>query len=158
MNDLTVNSVYGKVFINSASGKVFVETLKADVEFVNKDSEDVTLKVGGNLNAEGLVGAVNVTVDGAATLSFDRFTQDSVVTGNGSSTITIKLYNTKKGEFVYSLKALEVQVLKYNPEDPSDTSNLEVPGSSVTSENIVGPKLTATNTGKIVVYCRNKDN
>ncbi|MBQ7917464.1 MAG: hypothetical protein IJ310_01455 [Clostridia bacterium] len=150
----TVVTTYGKVFVNAASGKVYVETTKANVEFKNRDAEDITLKIGGKLTADKLKGKVDITVEGASTISFETFTEDSKITNNGSGYMTINLLSTKVADFAYSMEGTEVKLMEYNEEDPANHRQVAVPASIVTGGNLGQPKLTVKSGGSMVVYCK----
>lgn len=150
----TVVSTFGRVYVNSASGKAYIETTNANVEFKNRDANDVVLKVGGKLTASKLVGKVDITVDGESTISFEQFNDDSKITNNGSGYMTINLLNTKVADFAYSLEGGEVKLMEFNTEDPSGHRQVSVPASVITGGSLGQPKLTVTSKGNMVVYCK----
>ena len=150
----TVVSTFGRVYVNSASGKAYIETTNANVEFKNRDADNITLKVGGKLTADKLMGSVDITVEGASTISFARFNADSKITNNGSGYMTINLLETKVADFAYSLEGTEVKLMEFNTEDPSAHRQVTVPASIVTGGSIGQPKLSVTSKGSMVVYCK----
>ena len=46
-----------------------------------------------------------ITVSGEATVSFDRFTEDSKITGTGTSLLTINMFNTKADDILSDVVA-----------------------------------------------------
>lgn len=150
----TVISTFGKVFVNSASGVVYVETTNANVEFKNRNATAITLNVGGKLKADNLTGKADITVDGASTISFKTFTEDSKITNKGSGYMTINLLETKVADFAYSLEGTEVKLMEFNTEDPSGHRQISVPASIITGGSLGQPKLTVSSKGSMVVYCK----
>lgn len=150
----TIVTTYGKVFVSTASGVVNIETTNANVEFTNKDASQITLNVGGKLKAEKLTGKVDITVDGASTISFKSFTAHSKIINNGSGYLTINLLETKVTDFAYSLEGVEVKLMEFNTEDPSGHRQVTVPSSIITGGTSGQPKLTVTSKGSMIVYCK----
>lgn len=151
-----VSSIYGKVTVTSASGRVKIETTKADVTFVNKDADNLSFNVGGNLSATKLVGKVNVEVSGNASLDFTQFTTNSVIKGTGEkSAITIKLLNNLRTSISYNLNGNEARLLEYNTAEPDNSYQVNK-STNITSptEQVNRPLLSATNAGSLIVYCK----
>lgn len=154
MHNPTVETTFGKVSIVSASGTVKVDTVKADVDFVNASASNVTMNVGGNLNASKLDGSVDIEVEGNANIDFARFDQKSSIVGKGEkSTITVKLLNTVNTEFSYNLQGNDASLFEYNVEDNQNHFQIARSTSLVSSAEMVGkPLLTVSNKGRVVVY------
>lgn len=150
----TVQTTFGKVYVTSASGKVSIETTHANVDFINKDSTDIVLKVGGSLTATKLIGAVDIVVDKNATLDFAEFTENAKIVNNGvGSVMVINVLTKKVSEFAYALEGAEVKLMEFNPDDPSAHVQLEV-STIVTGGSTGMPKLTVISKGSMVVYCK----
>lgn len=150
----TVQSTFGKVLATSTSGKVSIETTNANVEFTNKDSTEIVLKVGGTLKATKLMGVVDIVVDKNAVLEFADFTENSKIVNNGAgSSMTISILTKKASEFAYALEGTEVKLMEYNVDDPANHRQLEV-STIVTGGQIGMPKLSVTSKGSMVVYCK----
>lgn len=156
LHNPTVTSTYGKVSVVSASGKVKIETTKANVSFVNKDANDITINVGGNLTASKLIGKVKVEVSGDASLDFTQFTANSVINGTGeNSSITIKLLNNLRTSISYNLNGKDARLLEYNTAEPENSYQVNK-STNITSptEQVNRPLLSATNAGSLIVYCK----
>ena len=152
----TVESTYGKVFIYSASGTVKASTVKADMEFTNRDATKATLNVGGNLIAKNLLGAVSIEVDGNATIDFANFTQASTITGKkAKSLMTINLLANETNTLSYNFEGNDVTLLEYNTDDPSNNYQIDKSTNIVSGAASAGrPLLTVKNPGQVVVYCK----
>ena len=156
----TVESTYGDVSVTSASGTTKIDTIKADVLFINNNSSNITINAGGNLTADKLIGAVNVNVEGDATLSFKSFTQKSTIVGKKeNSIITINLLNNEIKTFSYNLEGKDAFLIEYNANDPENSRQAEKSTNLTSSIEMVGkPLLTATNVGKLVVNFKSENN
>lgn len=149
----SIKSDYGKVFVNSASGVVNIETTEANVEFTNDNASEIVMNIGGDLVAKNLRGAVNITVNGDATLSFKQFNQNSQITNiKEGSSMTINLLNETTNEFAYALVGTDVKLLGYNPDDPANSIQYAT-ATEVFGGNEDCAKLTVTSKGSFVVYC-----
>ena len=81
---LTVNNPHiysriGRVYLKSASGKVYIETIKSNIEFANKDSENIEIIGGRKVKATKLTGKVHIVSNGNTELEFDEITNETVV-------------------------------------------------------------------------------
>lgn len=150
----TVTSTYGRVSVISASGKVKIETIKADVEFINKDADNLSFSVGGNLTATKLIGAVKATVSGDATFNFTEFTENSTIVGTGeNSTMVIYLLNNDKTTFSYNLAGNDASLFEYNTEDAEGHYQIDRSTNLTSSIEYANKQLlSANNAGKLVVY------
>lgn len=150
----TVTSTYGNVSVISASGKVKIETTKASVSFKNKDADNVTFDIGGNLEASNLIGAVKATVSGDATFNFLEFTDKSTIKGTGeNSAITIYLLNNLASTFSYNLNGNDASLFEYNTEDSENHYQIGKSTSLTSSIELVNrPLLSVDTTGRLIVY------
>ena len=149
-----VETTFGDVSVISASGTVKIDTVKADVDFVNKDASNIKLSVGGDLSATKLLGAVEVSVDGNADIEFADFTQKTTITGlSEKSTITVRLLNNDENSFSFDLEGKDASLFEYNAEDPSNSHQIGKSTNLTSSADKVGkPLLAVTTVGKLVVY------
>lgn len=149
-----VESTFGEVSVVSASGTVKIDTVKANVNFVNKDASNISLSVGGELSATKLLGAVDISVDGNANIEFLDFTQKSTITGlKTGSMVTIKLLNNDGNTFAYDLEGNDASLFEYNVEDPENHYQIGKSTSLTSSADKVGkPLLSVTTQGRLVVY------
>lgn len=75
----TITSTLGKVILTSASGDVNIENLHGDIEFVNTESKNITIKCGGKLSATALKGNVKIDCEKQVKqLEFESVTQGNV--------------------------------------------------------------------------------
>ncbi len=149
-----VESTFGDVSVISASGTVKIDTIKADVEFINKNASNIKLSVGGELNATKLLGAVDISVDGNANIEFEDFTQASKIEGlKANSLLTVKLLNNDGNSFSYDLEGNDASLFEFNAEDPNNHYQISKSTSITSSADKVGkPLLSVTTSGKLVVY------
>lgn len=81
---LTVNNPHivsriGRVNLKCASGKVYIETINSNIEFANKDSEDIKILGGKKVKATRLAGKVNIVTNGDTDLNFYKITDETII-------------------------------------------------------------------------------
>ena len=81
---LTVNNPHifsriGRVNLKTGSGSVYIETVNSNIEFTNKDSEDITIYGGKKVKATRLTGAVHIKSNGATDLKFTKITKETKI-------------------------------------------------------------------------------
>ncbi len=98
MNNINVFSRIGRVYILSASGNVKIETISSNIEFTNKDSENINIISGGKLTATGLTGKVSIEALKNADLTFTKITDaTNIKAGEKCKELIVKaLDNTAK--------------------------------------------------------------
>ncbi len=79
LNNPHVFSSIGRINLKSASGTVYVETAGSNIEFTNKDSEDITIFGGKKVKASRLTGAIHIKSNGATELKFTKITKQTIV-------------------------------------------------------------------------------
>lgn len=89
----TLESRLGKVSLTSATGTVLLKTTKADVDFKNTNSSNITIYSGGKTNATGLQGEVYIDSAKTASLEFDKISGNTTIK-LGDKCETLKLYVT----------------------------------------------------------------
>ena len=150
----TVESTYGDVLLNSASGSVNINTIKADVNFINSNANNIKIVAGGNLTATKLLGAVDVKVEGNADIEFEEFSAKTTIVGtNANSLINVKLLNNESSTFSYDFEANDASLFEYNIDDPEN--NYQIGKSthlSSPAETVGKPLLLVTTTGRLIVY------
>ncbi len=151
INNPHITSTMGKVKINSASGKVFVQTTKNNIDFTNKDSEDIELISGKKLTATRLTGKVHLASNGATDVKFTKITDETVIDlGDKCYNAVIRAeQNTDKDtDYYFSGKFVE----RYEDDAPIDRGK---DGSVVANGNVITGDASIKITGKnasIYVY------
>ena len=79
INNPHIYSRIGRVYLKAASGKVYIETIKSNIEFANKDSEDIEIIGGKKVKATRLAGKVHIVTNGDAELNFEKITDETVI-------------------------------------------------------------------------------
>ena len=125
MNNITVNSHLGRVYVYSAQGTVNVTTGKSDVYFTNTTSENVTITSGGKVEATGLTGKVDVTAEKDIKLTFTQITEKVDVTA-GSKTKAVVVYalSNTTNDIGFVLKGKNVIHYEANDSGTGSYSNM----------------------------------
>ena len=81
---LTVNNPHlysriGRIYLKTGSGKVYVETVNSNIEFTNKDSEDIEIIGGKKVKATRLTGTVHIKSNGDTELKFTKITNKTTI-------------------------------------------------------------------------------
>ncbi len=80
MNNPTVFSRTGKVFVYSASGKANVQTISSNISFVNANCSETKIVCGGKIVAENLSGKVEISAQKNIDITFNIIDQDTTIT------------------------------------------------------------------------------
>ena len=77
---LTVNNPHlysriGRINLKSGSGNVYIETINSNIEFTNRDSENVEIIGGKKVKATRLTGTVHIKSNGDTELKFTKITK-----------------------------------------------------------------------------------
>lgn len=150
----TVEATYGAVKLESTSGKVDVSAEKSNVTLTNSDAGIIKIVCGKNLTADKLTGAVEISVQGDATINFETFTTASTITGTGAnSSITVNMLKNYGSSFSYNLEGNDASLYEYNTDDLDSHYQIGRSTSLLSPENVkTQPLLKVSTTGKLVVY------
>jgi len=108
-------STLGKVSVVDASGSVYISTVSGDVEFVNKNSDNIQIYAGGKLNATNLKGIVDISAAETAYLSFVNILNETTITAKQSCTyIKIEALNTARTSIDYLCVGNPVSIFEAN--------------------------------------------
>ena len=84
LNSPKANSYLGDVSIIDASGTVFISTIESDINFVNKNSDNIEINAGGKLTAKNLKGLITMTLSGESYLEFSNISNATKLLLNDS--------------------------------------------------------------------------
>ena len=115
LNSPKAISHLGKIEIIDAIGEVYLETISSDVKFINKNSQNIKIISGGDLDAQNLKGIVDVTVCKTAYLEFDSISQETkVLMKQECSYVKIDALNTKRTSLYYLIAGKPANLYESN--------------------------------------------
>lgn len=145
VNNPHVYSRIGRVYLKTGSGKVYVETINSDIEFTNKDSNDIEIIGGKKVKASRLTGAVHIVSNGDTELKFVKITKETVVELGDkcyNATIRAEQNTARDTDFYLSGK----YVVRYEDDAPvKKGENGTVIGNDYVVEGDASIKVTGKN-------------
>ena len=115
LNSPKAISHLGKIEIIEAIGDVYLETISSDIKFINKNSQNIKIIAGGDLDAQNLKGLVDVIVCKTAYLEFDSISQESkVLMKETCSYVKIDALNTKRTNLYYLIAGKPASLYESN--------------------------------------------
>jgi len=100
--NVKASSTLGKVSVIDASGTVYIDTVSSDINFVNKNSQNIQIYAGGKLNAQNLKGIVSISAAETANLEFDTISNDTkVLLKESCSYVKIEATSVSRNELNY---------------------------------------------------------
>lgn len=125
MNNITVDSHIGRVYVNSAYGKAKIITDNSDVYFTNTTCNDVDITAGGNVKATGLTGKVIVNAGKDIDLTFTTVTDKVEVTaGNKTKSVVVYALSNTTNDIGFTLSGKNVIHYEANDNGTGSYSNM----------------------------------
>ena len=146
----TLESRLGKVSLTSATGNVVLKTAKADIKFVNTNSENIEIYSGGKTTATGLTGDVKINSEKDADLRFNKITGNAIIRlGDKCANLNLYAVNDNASETRYILSGKNVTMYEDDLNDDVDAYKMDSKSEFTNKLNGQGPLLDVT--GKNVV-------
>ena len=143
MNNITVTSHIGRVYVNSAQGKVHITTNASDVYLTNTASNDIHIVSGGDVKATGLTGKVHVEAAENVNLTFTKVTDKvDVYAGDKTKSVLVYALSNTTNDIGFTLSGKNVVHYEANDSGTGAYSNM---GESPTMSNRTDGTLPIVN-------------
>lgn len=147
----SLESRLGKVSLTSATGTVFLKTSKADIDFVNTNSANITIYSGGKTSAVGLEGVVHVETTKDAYLKFNKISGDAkVILYDQCKSLTLYAVNDNASETRYILSGQSVTMYEDDLTDDVAAYKMDTQPEFTNKVNASGPLLDVTGKNAII--------
>ena len=141
----TLESRLGKVSLTSATGTVVLKTTKADIDFVNTNSANISIYSGGKTSAVGLEGVVTIDSAKDAYLKFNKISGDAKITlGDKCKTLTLYAVNDNASETRYIISGKNVTMYEDDLNDDVAAYKMDSKPEFTNKVNASGPLLDVT--------------
>lgn len=151
MNNATVFAKLGKIKMLSASERVDIETVRGNIEFINGDSQDITITSGGKLKATNLTGTVKISSSKDAELTFTKITDVAdIKVGDSCNKLVIWATQNKKSDTRYLLSGKRVTRWEDNANDTGTYSKMETTRNDLLPNRLTGVEPLIKAEGKNV--------
>lgn len=142
VNNPKVESTLGRVNLLSASKTVHITTVKNNVTFTNKDSENITIECGGKLVAKNLTGLVDITVGKKSTIEFTKITDTTTIKGGENcKELVVKALENSKDDTRYVMQGKSVTRYVDNDNGTGTFSKMETSSDLTNTNQGIGPYL-----------------
>lgn len=142
VGDLKAYSLMGRIEVLSLNGKAELETANGNINLNNTDSNDITIKCGGKLVADGLTGKVNIASEGNVSLTFELITDETrVELGDGVGYALIKAVSNSASRVKYYIAGKKV--VRYEVNGTETDSKIE-DKENIDNSSSTGPLFKVT--------------